>query len=127
MWPKHKGLSAATIEAAVEDSLRRLQTDYIDVYFAHIDDANVPLEETIEAFSRLIKSGKARTIGSSNYSAERLSQALGVAASRQLARYEVLQPQYNLYERKEFESGLAKVASETNWGLYRTSALRPAS
>ena len=117
MWAKHKGLSAATIEAAAEESLRRLQTDYIDVYFAHIDDSNAPLEESLEAFSRLTKSGKARTIGGSNYSAERLSAALGVAASKQLPRYEVLQPQYNLYERKEFESGLAKVASENELGV----------
>jgi aryl-alcohol dehydrogenase-like predicted oxidoreductase len=117
MWPKHKGLSAATIEAAAEDSLRRLQTDYIDVYFAHIDDANVPLEETLAAFSGLVTSGKVRTIGGSNYSAERLAEALDVAATKQFPRYEVLQPQYNLYERKELESGLAKVASENGIGI----------
>jgi aryl-alcohol dehydrogenase-like predicted oxidoreductase len=117
MWPKHKGLGATTIEAAAEDSLRRLQTDYIDVYFAHVDDANVPLEETLAAFSELVKSGKVRTIGGSNYNAERLSQALDVAASKQFPRYEVLQPQYNLYERKELESGLAKVASENGIGI----------
>jgi aryl-alcohol dehydrogenase-like predicted oxidoreductase len=117
MWEKHKGLKAATIQAAVEDSLRRLQSDYIDVYFAHIDDANVPLEETLEAFSRLTKTGKVRTIGASNYTAERLSQALALAATKQLPQYEVLQPQYNLYERKEFESGLAHVVSENRIGV----------
>ena len=111
MWAKHKGLSAATIQAAAEDSLRRLQTDYIDVYFAHIDDTNVPLDETLEAFSRLIEAGKVERLGASNYSGERLAEALDVAASKQLPRYEVLQPQYNLYERKEFETGPAKVAA----------------
>jgi aryl-alcohol dehydrogenase-like predicted oxidoreductase len=117
MWSKHKGLSASTIEAAAEESLRRLQTDRIDVYFAHIDDTSVPLDETLEAFSRLIQSGKVRAIGASNYSGERLKEALDVAEAKQLPRYEVLQPLYNLYERKDFESGLAKVVSENGIGV----------
>jgi aryl-alcohol dehydrogenase-like predicted oxidoreductase len=117
MWDQRKGLSSANIEAAAEDSLRRLRTDYIDVYFAHIDDANCPLEESLAAFSRLIQAGKVRTIGASNYNAERLSQALDAAASKQLPRYEVLQPEYNLYNRQEFESGLANVASVNDLGV----------
>lgn len=117
MWDQRKGLSSANIEAAAEDSLRRLRTDYIDVYFAHIDDANIPLEESLAAFSRLIRAGKVRTIGASNYTGERLSQALDTAASKQLPRYEVLQPEYNLYDRQEFESGLANVASVNHLGV----------
>jgi aryl-alcohol dehydrogenase-like predicted oxidoreductase len=117
MWDQRKGLSSANIEAAAEDSLRRLRTDYIDVYFAHIDDANCPFEESLAAFSRLIQAGKVRTIGASNYNAERLSQALDAAASKQLPRYEVLQPEYNLYNRQEFESGLANVASVNDLGV----------
>jgi aryl-alcohol dehydrogenase-like predicted oxidoreductase len=117
MWDQRKGLSSANIEAAAEDSLRRLRTDYIDIYFAHIDDANVPFEESLAAFSRLIQAGKVRTIGASNYTAERLSQALDTAASKQLPRYEVLQPEYNLYDRQEFESGLANAASVNDLGV----------
>jgi aryl-alcohol dehydrogenase-like predicted oxidoreductase len=117
MWDQRKGLSSANIEAAAEDSLRRLRTDYIDVYFAHIDDANIPFEESLAAFSRLIRAGKVRTIGASNYTGERLSQALDTAASKQLPRYEVLQPEHNLYDRQEFESGLANVASVNHLGV----------
>src|SRR5690606_12528659 len=75
MWEQRKGLSAANIEAAVEDSLKRLGTDYIDVYFAHLDDESIPLEETLTAFDKLVKAGKVRALGASNYSAERLAEA----------------------------------------------------
>ncbi len=116
MWERRKGLSAANIEAAVEDSLRRLGTDYIDVYFAHIDDAETPLEETLTAFSRLVDAGKVRALGASNYSAERLQEALKLSADKGLPRYEVLQPEYNLYDRHGFESGLGEVARSNGLG-----------
>jgi len=112
-----KGLSAANIQAAVEDSLRRLQTDYLDVYFAHLDDTNTPLEETLEAFARLIAAGKVRTIGASNYTAARLEAALSSAADKMLPRYEVVQPLYNLYDRQDFEAGLARLATERELGV----------
>ena len=117
MWDRHKGLRAANIEAAAEDSLRRLQTSYIDVYFAHMDDRTVPLEETLNAFYRLIQAGKVRAIGASNYEAGRLTEALDAAASRSLPRYEVLEPPYNLYDRAEFEGGLQKVAIDKALGV----------
>ncbi len=116
MWEKHKGLSAANIETAVEESLRRLQTDYVDVLFAHLDDQEVPLEETLTAFDRLVKAGKVRALGASNYSAERLQEALKISQDQGLARYEVMQPQYNLHDRDEFESGLATLAQEQEIG-----------
>ena len=112
-----KGLSAANIRAAVEDSLRRLQTDYLDVYFAHLDDKNIPLEETLEAFARLIAAGKVRTIGASNYTAARLEAALSSVADKMLPRYEVIQPLYNLYDRQAFEAGLAQLATEQELGV----------
>lgn len=117
MWEPRKGLSATNIEAAVEDSLRRLRTDYLDVYFAHIDDQEVPLEETLGAFARLIEAGKVRAIGASNCSAERLRQALAVSQEQGLPRYELMQPLYNLYDRDDFESGLASVAKEHELGV----------
>lgn len=116
MLEQRKGLSAANIEAAVEDSLKRLGTDYIDIYFAHIDDETVPLEETLTAFDKLVKAGKVRALGASNYSAERLRQALQVSKEQGLARYEVVQPLYNLHDREDFESGLATLAQEQGMG-----------
>ncbi|MEN1959716.1 aldo/keto reductase [Luteimonas sp. MJ246] len=115
-WAPRKGLSAANIEAAVEDSLRRLQTDYLDVYFAHEDDADVPLAETLGAFGKLVGAGKVRTLGASNYSAGRLREALAVSQQQGLPRYEVIQPAYNLYDRS-FESELAGVAAEHGLGV----------
>ncbi len=117
MWEPRKGLSAANIAAAVDDSLKRLQTDYIDVYFAHIDDGEVPLEETLGAFDRLLKAGKVRALGASNYGAERLREALAISKAQGLSRYEIIQPQYNLYDRADFESGLAGVAQEHDLGV----------
>src|SRR5690625_6523185 len=106
MWEPRKGLSAANIEAAVNDSLKRLGTDYIDIYFAHIDDEQVPLEETMTAFDKLVKAGKVRALGASNYSAERLREALNVSKEQGLARYEVIQPLYNLHRSEEHTSEL---------------------
>jgi aryl-alcohol dehydrogenase-like predicted oxidoreductase len=106
-----KGLKRAQIERGVEDSLRRLQTDHIDLYYAHADDADTPLEETLAAFDRLVKAGKVRAIGASNYSADRLEQAIAISERDGLARYECLQPQYNLADREPFESTLAPVCA----------------
>ncbi len=116
-WAPHRGLSAANIQSAVEDSLRRLQTEYLDVYFAHEDDTSVPLEETLEAFARLINGGKVRAIGASNYGAHRVEAALAVSADHKLPRYELLQPLYNLYDRRDFEDELARVAQENELGV----------
>ena len=101
-----KGLSKAYIRRAVEASLRRLKTDVIDLYQAHTDDSETPLDETLAAFAELIKEGKVRALGASNYSATRLSEALAVSAAHGLPRYETLQPQYNLYARQDFEEKL---------------------
>ncbi|MCX4197992.1 aldo/keto reductase [Methylobacterium organophilum] len=94
-----QGLSAAHIERACEASLRRLGVDRIDLYQSHLDDATVPLEETLRAHERLITAGKVRAIGASNYTAARLAEALGIAASAGLPRYECLQPDYSLAQR----------------------------
>ena len=104
--PDKKGLSKSYILHEVEDSLQRLQTDYIDLYQSHIDDATVPLEETLGAYDHLIKQGKVRVIGASNYRAERLAAALEVSKQHGLPRYECLQPHYNLYERAAYEQDL---------------------
>lgn len=116
MWEARKGLSAQNIQAAVEDSLKRLRTDYLDVYFAHIDDESVPLEETLGAFARLVEAGKVRAVGASNYSAARLRDALQVSQQKSLPRYELMQPQYNLYDRADFEDELAGLATEQQLG-----------
>ncbi len=122
-WGPREGLSAANIAAAVEDSLRRLRTDYLDVYFAHADDPGVPLEETLTAFSKLVDAGKVRALGASNYAAARLREALEVSAARGLARYEVIQPGYNLYDRAGYESELAGLAREQELGVVAYFAL----
>lgn len=106
------GLSAANINAAVDDSLRALQTEYIDIYYAHEDDMTVPLRETLGAFDALVKSGKVRYIAASNYSGERLAEALEISKSEGLASYIALQNHYNLLERKEYEGDAAPVALE---------------
>jgi aryl-alcohol dehydrogenase-like predicted oxidoreductase len=118
-----KGLSRAHILSSIEDSLRRLQTDYVDLYFAHVDDPATPLEETLEAFALLIESGKVRAIGASNYSAPRLSEALKLARERGLPPYRVLEPRYNLYFRAEFESNLQALCQEHDLGVIPYSAL----
>ncbi len=113
----HGGLSAAVIEAAVEASLRRLQTDYIDLYFAHRDDGDTPLEETLAAFDTLVKAGKVRSLGASNYMAERLDEALKISAAHGFARFTALQPLYNLMERDEFEGALQQLCIAEKIGV----------
>lgn len=115
--PEGKGLSARWIEQAVEDSLRRLQTDRIDLYFSHIFDADVPVEETLRAYERLISAGKVRAIGASNHSAEQLATALKLSAEEGLPRYEVLQPEYNLYDRASYDGSLRDLAIEHGLGV----------
>ena len=117
MGPGKKGLAKAYIRQAVEDSLRRLQTDYIDLYQSHRDDPETPIEETLEVYAELIKAGKVRAIGASNFTAERLSQALGVAERTGLPRYECLQPEFNLYDRGSYEGDLERVCRENEIGV----------
>jgi aryl-alcohol dehydrogenase-like predicted oxidoreductase len=117
------GLSRAWIVRAVEDSLRRLQTDYVDLYQAHTDDASTPLEETLEAFGSLIQAGKVRAIGASNYSAPRLREALDTSVRLGLPRYETLQPHYNLVERKIFEDALGPLCVAEGLGVIPYYAL----
>jgi aryl-alcohol dehydrogenase-like predicted oxidoreductase len=112
MGGDNKGLSAAYIARAVEDSLRRLQTDYIDLYQAHRDDTDTPQDETMGAFAKLVEQGKVRAIGASNFEAARLTSANAVAQQHGWPRYETLQPLYNLSDRAGFESGLAAVCLE---------------
>ena len=107
MHPQFKGLSAKTIGVAAENSLKRLGTDYIDLYYAHVDDENTPLEETLGAFDALVRQGKVRYIAASNYTAPRLAQALAVSDREGLARYVALQQHYNLMERDKYEGELA--------------------
>ena len=106
-----KGLAAATIGHAVDASLKRLAVDVIDLYYAHIDDAATPLEETLGAFDSLIKAGKVRYIAASNYSAPRLAEALAVSDRLEIARYVAIQPHYNLAHRQDFEGALADLCA----------------
>jgi aryl-alcohol dehydrogenase-like predicted oxidoreductase len=115
--PGEMGLSRRYMQEAVERSLKRLQTDYIDLYQAHRDDQDTPMEETLAAFDELIKAGKVRAIGASNFSAARLAEALRVSAATGLPRYESLQPWYNLYNRAEFEHELAALCKQENVGV----------
>jgi aryl-alcohol dehydrogenase-like predicted oxidoreductase len=117
MWPAQKGLSAANIVIAVEGSLKRLQTDYIDLYQSHEDDPATPIDETLEAYDRLIKAGKARAIGASNFTPERLAESLKVSAGKGLARYETIQPKFNLYDREEVEGVLAELTAREGLGV----------
>jgi len=123
MAPDRQGLSAAHIARSVEESLRRLQTDYIDLYFSHCDDASVPMEETLGAYQKLIAQGKVRAIGASNFTAVRMAEALEVSRKTGLPRYEVLQPQYNLYARSGYESALEPLCLEQKIGVVSFSAL----
>lgn len=101
-----KGLSKKYILQAAEDSLKRLNTDYIDLYQTHFDDETTPIEETLEAYAQLIKEGKVRHIGASNLTPERLKESMDVAIEHNLPGYQTFQPHYNLYEREKFEGGL---------------------
>lgn len=110
-WPEHPGLSRANIRTAVQGSLRRLGTDRIDLYYAHRDDPDTPLEETVAAFDELVREGTVRYVAASNYDAPRLAEALAIADRNGMARYVAAQPHYNLMER-DYENELAGLLSE---------------
>jgi len=111
------GLSAAEIARAAEGSLKRLGIEAIDLYYAHKDDETTPLEESLAAFDRLVKAGKVRALGASNYSAERLSAALDISEREGWARFEVLQPEYNLMTRDKFEGALQQLCIDRGVGV----------
>jgi aryl-alcohol dehydrogenase-like predicted oxidoreductase len=111
------------IARSAEDSLRRLQTDYIDLYFSHRDDASVPIEETLGAYQKLIAQGKVRAIGASNFTAARLADALAVSRKSGLPRYEALQPHYNLYARADYEAALEPLCLQQQIGVVSYFAL----
>lgn len=117
MGPAGKGLSARHIKSAVEASLRRLQTDYIDLYQSHYDDPDTPFEETLGAYAELIAEGKVRAIGASNHSVPRLKAALEVSRAHGLPRYQTLQPLYNLYDRQAFEQDLGPLCRAEGLGV----------
>lgn len=115
--PYRKDLTAGHILGAVEDSLRRLQTDHIDLYFSHWPDDSTPIEETLGAYRKLISQGKVRVIGASNYDAQQLQRALSAAAANALPRYEVVQPEYNLCRRTSFEGALCDLCVQEGLGV----------
>ena len=118
MSPEDKGLSKQHIYKGVEDSLRRLQTDHIDLYFAHRDDPAAPLEETLEAFTHLVEQGKVRYIGASNYTAERLAEASQISKVRGCSQYVCLQPPYNLAKRDVYEGALEEYLQSRGFGCH---------
>jgi aryl-alcohol dehydrogenase-like predicted oxidoreductase len=118
-----QGLKKDYIVARVEDSLKRLQTDYIDLYQSHTDDKSVPFEETLGAYSQLIEQGKVRVIGASNHEAPRLAEALKTSAAKKLPRYESLQPLYNLSDRAGFEKELEPLCLKEKVGVIPYYAL----
>src|ERR1700751_1109181 len=111
LHPQLKGLSAKTIRSAAEKSLKRLGTDHIDLYYAHVDDEQTALEETLGAFDDLVREGKVRYIAASNYTAPRLAEALAVSDREGFPRYVALQQHYNLVERDKYEGELADLVS----------------
>jgi len=121
--PNDTGLSRLHIVHAVEDSLRRLRTDYIDLYQAHWDDRETPLDETLRAFDDLVREGKVRYVGASNYHAWRLARALGESDKRGYARYESIQPKYNIAIRDEYERDLEPLCRELGVGVIPYSSL----
>ncbi len=125
MWdgPNGEGLSRGHIMAAVEDSLRRLQTDHIDLYQTHWFDANTPIDETLRALDDLVRQGKVRTLGCSNYPAWRLAKALWISDKQSLARYDSIQPHYNIAYRAEFERELKGLCEEEGIGVIPYSPL----
>jgi aryl-alcohol dehydrogenase-like predicted oxidoreductase len=112
-----KGLRKDYILREVEQSLKRLQTEVIDLYQSHKDDESTPLEETLEAYAQLLKDGKVRAIGASNYKGARLAQAMETAKQHNLPAYTALQPEYNLYDRQDYETDLAPVAAKYGLGV----------
>ena len=123
MGPLKGGLAKGYIASQVEQSLARLQTDHIDLYQSHKDDPGTPLEETLEAYGRLIEQGKVRIIGASNYKSERLREAVELGRRAGLPVYQTLQPEYNLYDRKEFEQDALPVVQELGLGVVPYSSL----
>jgi aryl-alcohol dehydrogenase-like predicted oxidoreductase len=123
MGPGKKGLSKKYILQAAEDSLRRLKTDYIDLYQTHFDDEETPVQETLEAYDQLIKEGKVRWIGASNISPERLLESLETSDRLGLAKYQTLQPEYNLYSRENYESKYEQIVLDHNLGVLNYYAL----
>lgn len=118
-----KGLNPAYIKRAVEASLKRLQTDYIDLYQSHADDADTPQEETLAAYADLVREGKVRVIGASNFTRERLQQARTLSQQHGYPLYQTLQPEYNLYDRAGFEDGLEQFCLQNNIGVINYYAL----
>jgi aryl-alcohol dehydrogenase-like predicted oxidoreductase len=123
MGPGRKGLSRKHIRESVEASLRRLQTDHIDLYQSHRDDPETPQSETLSTYAELINEGKVRAIGASNFSAARLREALDTSAKMGLPRYETLQPLYNLFDRSELEGDLEKVCLDNAISIISYSSL----
>ena len=121
--PAGKGLSAAYIQSACEASLKRLQTDHIDLYFSHFPDKDTPIEETLAAHQRLIQQGKVGAVGGSNYDAPGLTAALAAGDGKVRARYSVLQPHYNLLVRDQYEGALEKLCLSENLGVIPYFAL----
>ncbi len=117
MGPAGKGLSRAHLTSAVEASLQRLQTDYIDLYQSHQDDATAPVEETLETYAGLIKAGKVRAIGASNFTPERLAQSLAASTTLGIPRYQTLQPEYNLVKRAGFEGAMQDLCARESIGV----------
>lgn len=118
-----EGLAAGTIRTAAENSLKRLQTDRIDLYYAHIDDAKTPLAESLGAFDALVRAGKVRQIAASNYTAKRLAEALAVSRQNGFARYVAIQPHYNLMHRAEYEGELAALCAREGIACFPYFAL----
>ncbi|WP_046120046.1 aldo/keto reductase [Ensifer aridi] len=117
LGPDRKGLSRRWILEAVENSLKRLQTDYIDLYLSHWPDPDTPYEETLAAYETLLAQGKVRAIGASNFDARQLRDALDVAAAKGLPRYDVLQPEYNLYDRASYDGALRNLCIAEEIGV----------
>ena len=121
--PQFKGLAAGTVAAAADASLQRLQTDRIDLYYAHFDDENTPLEETVAAFDALVKAGKVRYVGISNYTAERAQQWIDIARREGFDAPVALQPHYNLVHRRSYEPDLMDLAEQNQLGVFPYFAL----
>ncbi|WP_159467857.1 aldo/keto reductase [Dyadobacter sp. 3J3] len=114
MGPGKKGLSKKYIQEAVESSLKRLQTDYIDLYQSHYDDPETSVEETLEAYNDLVKAGKVRIIGASNFPITRLEESIEVSQQENLAAYQTFQPEFNLFDRQDFEENVAPFTVDNN-------------
>ncbi len=123
MAPDKKGLSKPYMLAAVEESLQRLQIDYIDLYQSHYDDPDTPIEETLDAFGQLVKEGKVRVIGASNFTPERLRESLAISTKQGYPTYQSLQPEYNLYDREKFETQYEPICQEYGLGVINYYAL----